>query len=147
MFTIPAAGWYCVEASWPSTQTPPLALTNGSCQISYTNNGTITTKTYSFDQTLPDTGIWDGQYTWHNLTPQAISISSGTATATGTVTLNVPSDDSRINCSVIASGMRLVRNDVSFKSIDRSLSEANKNRSVPPADVTAHVSVQVNIPE
>jgi prepilin-type N-terminal cleavage/methylation domain-containing protein len=136
-FNVPVTGWYYIEASWPANPSPPITLTTVNYQISGS------TTTYACDQTVPDTGIADGQGTWHNVTPQPINISSGAAT----VTLSVPCDGQRSSCSVIASGVRLVRNDVRVIRIDRSLSDMNKNSSTPSADVTAHVSVTVNIPQ
>jgi hypothetical protein len=60
-----------------------------------------------------------------------------------TVTLGVPRNVTTPGLYVIADAVRIVQNEVKIESLERSLVGANGN-SVG-ADVTAHVSVTVNL--
>jgi prepilin-type N-terminal cleavage/methylation domain-containing protein len=135
--TIVADGWYSIQATWP-TDTGK-TLTNATYQVVAAGyNGS------SAPQNNPGNGIADatanGTTWWPITAPAILHLAPGTVT----VRLNVPLATVP-NTFVIADAVRIVQNAVAIKSIERSLSGANQNSS--NADVTAKVSVTVNIPQ
>jgi hypothetical protein len=138
--TVPVAGWYSVQATWPFGADQ---VTDAVYSVSV--NGTpLTSVVGSVNQTSDPEGVEDDDGTkWAGLTTAPIQLAAG---ATVQVQLhNVRASSAVAGKFVVADGARIVRNEVKVVSLDRSLKEANSNRN--NADITARVAVKVNIPQ
>jgi hypothetical protein len=133
-FTIPAEGWYSIQATWP--RDTGRTLTNATFQVSGTASVPVI-------QNNPGNGIADtGTVWWPLTTPRLLHLYQGN---TVTVTLNVPLATVP-NTFVIADAVRVVQNEVSILvPIERSVNGQNTNSQ--DAAVTANVSVNVHIPQ
>ena len=88
----------------------------------------------------PSNGVGDANgITWWPLTAPTLMNANDVIT----VTLGIPKNVTTAGLYVIADAVRIVQNEVKIESIERSLVGTNGN-SVG-ADVTAHVSVTLNV--
>jgi prepilin-type N-terminal cleavage/methylation domain-containing protein len=138
--TIPADGWYSIQATWPLGT--GRTLTAASFQVSATGHGSISVPVV---QNTPGNGIADtvavGVTWWPLTTPKLLHLAQGD---TVVVTLNVPLATVP-NTFVIADAVRIVQNEVSVVSVERAVDGQNHNSQ--NAAVTANVSVNVNVPQ
>jgi hypothetical protein len=143
--TVPADGWYSVQATWPTDT--GLTLANALYQVTTNPAQTIPSRTWN--QASPGTGIRDDDTSrnnyWWPITPEAaapyIALHKND---TVTVTLSVPKA-TLPGGVVIADAVRIVQNTVKIKSVERSLDGANNNSH--DADATVQASVTVNVPQ
>jgi prepilin-type N-terminal cleavage/methylation domain-containing protein len=137
--TVLADGWYSIQATWPTATAPPLPLAGATYQV-VTNPSRPVTLLPTSQTTLG--GIKDASgTTWWPLTT-LVQLKAYDAV---TVTLGVPRNVTTPGLYVIADAVRIVQNEVKITSIERSLGGTNGNSD--GADVTASVSVTVNLPQ
>jgi prepilin-type N-terminal cleavage/methylation domain-containing protein len=137
--TVLADGWYSIQATWPTATAPPLPLAGATYQVVTAPSRPVTLLPTS-QTTLG--GIKDTSgTTWWPLT----TLVQLKANDVVTVTLGVPRNVTTPGLYVIADAVRIVQNEVKVSSIERSLGGTNNNSD--SADVTAHVSVTVNLPQ
>jgi hypothetical protein len=138
-----ADGWYSVEATWPTTTA--LALTNATYVVTAPNNTPATLTLSPLNQASPGAGISDsGGVTWWPILPASNRCVHLLTNDTVTVTLAAP--QAQGGKFLIADAVRIVRNDVAITSVQRSFGCKNADGTAQP-DVTANVSVTVNIPQ
>jgi prepilin-type N-terminal cleavage/methylation domain-containing protein len=141
--SVATSGWYSIQASWPADfRTTNPGWTLGTVPYSVTNTpagGTaVTSGPFAVDQTQDaTTGVSDGVRVWWNVTGP-INLQKGAVV----VTLSVPQSTSD-TCYVLADGIRIVRNDLKVRSVQRSLSRMNGNSD--GCDAKVNVSVTVNL--
>ena len=140
---VPANGWYSVQATWPTNTGKN--LTTATYTVAGTASGTLSGQAFTVDQSNPPNGVPDSQFAANNVTWWPLTMPIQLTSGTITVTLGIPKNAATPGLSVIADAVRIVQNEVQVNSIERSLSGANSNSN--NVDVTAHVSVTVNIPE
>jgi hypothetical protein len=138
--TIGADGWYSVQATWPTTT--GRQLTNATYVVAAPHNTPSTLTTSPVNQATPGTGISDsGGVTWWPVTPPGNRSVKLLKNDTVTVTLSAPLAQPGV--FLIADAVRVVQNDVSLDSVERSVDGKNSNSQ--GAAVTANVTVTVNL--
>ena len=143
----PADGWYAVQATWPASSDQV-----GDAVYTVFKNGSplpgspVTKNQSSAPGFAADTDPAYPGIVWANVVPggqsHAVYLQKGDSV---TVQLGVNQDE--IGKYIVADAVRLAQNDVNVVSIDRAISQANKNNSTPQADITAHVTITVNLSE
>ncbi len=134
--TVLADGWYSIQATWPTGT--GLQLAGATYQVATALSGPVTMLPMS--QTNPGNGVTDANgITWWSLTaPTQLK-----ATDVVTVTISIPQNVTTSGLYVIADSVRIAQNEVKMKSLERSAVGTNDNSD--GADVTAHVSITVNL--
>ncbi len=128
-------GWYSIEATWPTNS--GLTLTNATYVVTAPNNTPSTLTLSPVNQASSGTGITDSDgVTWWPVLPAGNRCVKLLKNDVVTVTLSAAQTQSGV--FLIADGVRIVRNDVTITSVTRSFGCTN-------TDVTANVSVTVNI--
>jgi len=137
---VTAAGWYSIQATWVDAADQ---ATDAQFTVLKTSSPTSTLGTAIVNQSVAPAGVSDSSgRPWAPLTP-VVQLAAND-------TVQVQLSDVRATSTapetkyVVADAVRIVQNAVEIKSIERSLSGVNNNSS--GADVTAKVSVMVNIP-
>jgi prepilin-type N-terminal cleavage/methylation domain-containing protein len=128
--TVPTAGWYSIQATWPTGALTPLATPT--YVVSLISAGT--SYSYSVDQADTSSYVTDSAGTkWYKISTSPIYLTADTLT----ITMNVPVIGST-SSYVLADGVRLVHNDVTLTTLTR---EPNSE------EVTAKATVTVQIPK
>lgn len=138
--TVPASGSYSIQATWP-TGTPydqNLGPVTYTVIIPGQNN-----QVFTLNQANPGSLVdGDGSTRWSSLLPPT-PLTGGSVV---TVILGYPGQQTTHDVYILADAVRLaLNNDVKINSLERSLGGTNGNSN--SADVTASVSVTVNLPQ
>lgn len=141
--TVPSDGWYSIQATWPasSDQIDDAVFTV------FLNGTQMTGSPVSVNQSFAPVGVTDSDNrTWAYIIPATVHLSKNDQIV---VQLSVVrgANSTEVGKFVVADAVRVVQNEVSVNSINRAIGQANKNGAVSQADVTANVTVTVNLPE
>jgi hypothetical protein len=138
--TIGADGWYSVQTTWPTTTARP--LTNATYVVTAPHNTPSTLTLSPVNQAAPGTGVSDASgVTWWPVTPPGYR--SVRLLKNDIVTVTLSALVAQPGVYLIADAVRVVQNDVSLDSVERSVDGKNSNSQ--GAAVTANVTVTVNL--
>jgi hypothetical protein len=141
--TVPADGWYSVQATWPasSDQVDDAVFTV------FKNGAQLTGSPVFVNQSIAPVGVTDAQSrTWAYIVPSTLQLAKNDVIVVQ-LTVVRGSNSTEVGKFVVADAVRLAQNEVAINSVSRAIGSANKNADSPQADVTAHVTVTVNLPE
>jgi prepilin-type N-terminal cleavage/methylation domain-containing protein len=131
------AGWYSIQATWPTGTGKTLTTVNYALSGTATSNLTTTQCSCDVSQASPSYSVTDATGTWYNVTSTAVYLDVGMLQ----VKLTVPIKGAT-TYSILADGVRMVQNIV---SIDDSGLVRTPNDTTET--VTANVTVSVRIPQ
>jgi hypothetical protein len=141
---VAGSGSYSIQATWGRADDQI-----GDAQFSYRINGGAWTKAQPVDQTKAPAGVTDSRsppHSWCTLTSAPIVLNPGDTVEVLLSDVRATSTSTSPVAYVAADAVRIVcSNDVAITSIERSLKGQNNNSN--HADVTAKVSVTVNLPQ
>ena len=135
--TIVAAGRYSIQATW-------VGATDQATDAKYTvyqNNSSPRYKVVN--QSAEPVGVTSNNRNWAALTPIPISLAKGDVIKVQLSDVRATSEET--GKYVVADAVRIVQNKVTVNSVERSSPNVNANGH--SADVSAEVSVEVNLPQ
>ncbi len=138
-FTIPVAGWYSVQATWPAAADQ----VDDAVFVVSLNGVTLMPPNVvaSVNQTAAPNDLTDeNSQPWKQLNTSPLQLAKDDIVLVQLT--DVRGSSTELAKFVVADGVRIVQNEVKIVSIERSPSGANSNSN--NADVTARVAVTVN---